>query len=199
MVRDQRVALCHQFFGIVDLLATLPTWISLLIPGSQSLLVIRALRLIAGLSGIEAHSLPGGVRRSRHSDPLERRKIIIFIGTLIILVVIIGTAMYLIEGEENGFTSIPVSMYWAVVTMTTVGYGDITPHTVPGQFLAALAMVTGYGIIAVPTGIFTAEIFHIARGSITTRHCGNCQTEGHDRTARFCKDCGEELPKATNH
>ena len=188
-----------SFFGIVDLLATLPTWISLLIPGSQSLLVIRALRLLRVFRVLKLTHFLGEFDVLATAIRSSARKIIIFIGTLIILVVIIGTAMYLIEGEENGFTSIPVSMYWAVVTMTTVGYGDITPHTVPGQFLAALAMVTGYGIIAVPTGIFTAEIFHIARGSITTRHCGNCQTEGHDRTARFCKDCGEELPKATNH
>jgi voltage-gated potassium channel len=168
-----------SFFGVVDLLATLPTWISLFVPGSQSLLVIRSLRLLRVFRVLKLSHFLGEFDVLATAIRSSARKVIIFIGTVLILVVIIGTAMYLIEGEENVFTSIPVAMYWAVVTMTTVGYGDITPHTVAGQFLASITMITGYGIIAVPTGIFTAEIFQVARGSITTRHCSHCHTEGH--------------------
>jgi voltage-gated potassium channel len=182
-----------SFFGVIDLLSTLPTWISLVIPGTQSMLVIRSLRLLRVFRVLKLTHFLGEFDILATAIRSSMRKIIIFIGTVLILVVILGTAMYLIEGSENGFTSIPVAMYWAVVTMTTVGYGDIIPQTVSGQFLAAITMITGYGIIAVPTGIFTAEIFKVARGTVTTRHCSHCQTEGHERDARFCKDCGEPL------
>ncbi len=124
----------------------------------------------------------------------SRPKIIVFLGTILILVTILGAAMYLIEGEENGFTSIPLSVYWAVVTMTTVGYGDIAPQTVFGKTLASCVMVLGYAIIAVPTGIVTAEIVEGATGfPITTRHCNACMTEGHLAESRYCRDCGAEF------
>ena len=185
----------RSFFGVVDLLAIAPTYLSLLIPGAQSLLVIRALRLLRifrvfklGRFLGEANLLSGAMRSSRH-------KVIIFLGTVLILVTILGAAMYLIEGEEHGFTSIPLSVYWAIVTMTTVGYGDIAPHTVPGQILASLVMILGYSIIAVPTGIVTAELVDAAYHSRapTTRTCPHCMSEGHEIDASFCKDCGQSL------
>jgi voltage-gated potassium channel len=125
----------------------------------------------------------------------SRHKITVFLGTITILVTILGAAMYLIEGEENGFTSIPVAIYWAIVTMTTVGYGDMAPITVSGKVLASIVMIMGYSIIAVPTGIVTAEIVETAAAArrITTRSCSNCLSEGHDRDATYCKDCAAPL------
>ncbi len=184
----------RSFFGVVDLLAILPTYLSLLLPHAESLLVIRGLRLLRifrvfklGRFLGEASLLTRALRSSRH-------KVTVFLGTVLILVTILGAAMYLIEGEEHGFTSIPVAVYWAIVTMTTVGYGDIAPQTPAGKALASLVMVLGYSIIAVPTGIVTAEIVESAAASrITTRVCGSCMSEGHEPSARFCKDCGAEL------
>ena len=184
----------RSFFGVVDLLAILPTYMSLLLPGAQSLLVIRGLRLLRifrvfklGRFLGEASILSNALRSSRH-------KITVFLGTILILVTILGAAMYLIEGGENGFTSIPTSVYWAIVTLTTVGYGDLAPQTLAGKTLASIVMIMGYSIIAVPTGIVTAEIMETAAGRrITTRHCGSCMSEGHDPDARYCKDCGAAL------
>lgn len=182
-----------SFFGIVDLLSILPSFISLLLPGSQSMLVIRALRLLrvfrvfklARFMG-EANFLVGAMRASSH-------KIAVFLGTLSILVTILGTVMFLVEDNEAGFTSIPQSMYWAIVTMTTVGYGDLVPQTTGGQILASIVMLTGYAIIAIPTGIVTAEIVSAVRGPITTRSCSACLDEGHVPSALHCKNCGESL------
>jgi voltage-gated potassium channel len=189
--RPARYAL--SFFGVVDLLAVLPTYLSVLMPGSESLLVIRALRLLRIFRVfklarylVEANVLVSALRASVP-------KVIVFIGTVLILVVIMGATMYLVEGPAHGFTSIPRAMYWAVVTMTTVGYGDITPQTVPGQILSALAMLTGYSIIAVPTGIVSAEIVQASRRPPTTRVCSGCLSEGHALGARYCHDCGAPL------
>ncbi len=184
----------RSFFGIVDLVAILPTYLSLLLPGAEHLLVIRGLRLLRifrvfklGRFLGEASVLTRALRESRH-------KVIVFFGTVIILVTILGTAMYLIEGPGNGFTSIPLSIYWAIVTMTTVGYGDIAPQTVSGKTLASLVMIVGYSIIAVPTGIVTAEIVESAVGSrVSARCCAHCMEEGHDVDAVFCKSCGARL------
>jgi voltage-gated potassium channel len=125
----------------------------------------------------------------------SRHKITVFLGTIVILVTILGSAMYLIEGEESGFTSIPAAIYWSIVTMTTVGYGDMAPITVSGKVLASIVMILGYSIIAVPTGIVTAEIVEGAAAArrITTRSCPSCLSEGHDRDASYCKDCGASL------
>jgi voltage-gated potassium channel len=187
----------RSFFGVVDLLAIVPTYLSVLLPGSQSLLVLRGLRLLRifrvfklGRFLGEANLLTTALRGSRH-------KVVVFLGTVLVLVTIIGAAMYLIEGEAAGFTSIPESVYWAIVTLTTVGYGDIAPRTPLGQALAAVVMILGYSIIAIPTGIVTAEIVEAARrpfpASPTTRVCSNCFVEGHDLDARFCKICGAGL------
>jgi voltage-gated potassium channel len=182
-----------SFFGIVDLLALLPTFLSFFIAGTHSLLVIRALRLLrifrvlklaryVGEAGLLASALKGSAR-----------KILVFLGVVLTVQLIVGALMFLIEGEDSGFTSIPQSIYWAIVTMTTVGYGDIAPMTVPGKLLASLVMIVGYAIIAVPTGIVASEISEHRKGQITTRHCGHCVREGHDPDARFCKYCGGSL------
>jgi len=181
----------------VRLLAILPTYVSALLPGAQSFVVIRTLRLLrvfrifklARFLG-EAEVLASAVRRGRH-------KITVFLGTVLILVTILGTAMYLIEGEAHGFSSIPRSVYWAIVTMTTVGYGDIVPETLAGQILSSLIRILGYSILAGPTGIVTAEIVDAAaarRAGITTRVCVRCLHDGHEPRAKFCKDCGAQLP-----
>jgi voltage-gated potassium channel len=182
-----------SFFGVVDLLAIIPTYLSLLVPGSQYLLVVRILRLLRVFRVLklaehlsEADVLMRALRASR-------RKISVFLLTVLTLVVIIGTLLYVVEGEENGFTSIPVGVYWAVVTLTTVGYGDISPKTPVGQALAALVMITGYGIIAVPTGIVTVEIAHAARKPVSTQACPDCAAQGHDVDAVYCKYCGAKL------
>lgn len=182
-----------SFFGIVDLLAIIPTYLSLLIPGSHYLLVIRILRLLRVFRVLklaehlsEADILMRALRASR-------RKISVFLLTVLTLVVVIGTLLYVVEGEENGFTSIPAGIYWAVVTLTTVGYGDISPKTPVGQTLAALVMIIGYGIIAVPTGIVTVEIAQAARKPVSNEACPDCSAEGHDDDAVHCKYCGAKL------
>jgi voltage-gated potassium channel len=182
----------RSFFGIVDVLAILPTYLALFVPATQSLMVIRAIRLlrvfrILKLSQflVEAELLANALRASR-------RKVTVFLVVIVTVVIIVGALMYLIEGEEHGFTSIPTSMYWAVVTMTTVGYGDIAPRTPLGQLLAALLMILGYGIIAVPTGIVTVELANAAR-RVSRQACPACGAEGHDTDARHCKYCGAGL------
>jgi voltage-gated potassium channel len=185
----------RSFFGVVDLLAILPTYLSLLIPGAESMIVIRGLRLLRVFRVFKLGQFLGEASLLRNALASSRHKITVFLGTITILVTILGAAMYLIEGEDNGFTSIPVSIYWAIVTMTTVGYGDMAPITVSGKVLASIVMIMGYSIIAVPTGIVTAEIVETAAASrrITTRSCPNCLSEGHDRNATYCKDCAAPL------
>jgi voltage-gated potassium channel len=184
-----------SFFGIVDLLAILPTYMGLIFDHTTFLLTIRALRLLRmfrvfklGRYLKEAAILVRALQQSF-------RKIVIFFGAVLTLVLILGSMLYLIEGEENGFTSIPQGIYWAIVTITTVGYGDITPATVLGKILASVAMLTGYSIIAVPTGIITLEIGKAAKSGPDNRQasCTNCGHDLHDKDARFCKMCGTKL------
>ena len=183
-----------SFFGIVDFLAIVPTYLSALVPGAESLLVIRALRLLRVFRVFKLGRFLGEASVLSRALLSSRHKITVFLGTVLILVTILGAAMYLIEGEENGFTSIPQSVYWAIVTMTTVGYGDLVPLTLAGKTLASIVMVLGYSVIAVPTGIVTAEIVENAVvGRISTRCCPECTSEGHLTQARFCKDCGAPL------
>lgn len=186
----------RSFFGLVDLTSILPTYISLFVPGARSLLVIRALRLLRIFRIFKLARFMGEARLLMTALRQSRAKVVVFLGTVLILVLILGSSMYLIEGEASGFTSIPRSMYWAIVTMTTVGYGDIAPQTVSGQVLAAAVMIIGYAIIAVPTGIVTAEIFQAARSTpvnLTTRGCPECTSEGHAAASRYCRDCGAPL------
>jgi voltage-gated potassium channel len=185
----------RSFFGVVDLLAILPTYLSLLFPGAESMVVIRGLRLLRIFRVFKLGQFLGEASLLRSALASSRHKITVFLGTITILVTILGAAMYLIEGEENGFTSIPAAIYWSIVTMTTVGYGDMAPVTVSGKVLASIVMILGYSIIAVPTGIVTAEIVEGAAASrrITTRSCPGCLSEGHDRSATYCKDCATPL------
>jgi voltage-gated potassium channel len=181
--------------GIVDLLAIVPTYLALVVPHTQALMVIRALRLLRVFRVLkmvrfleEAQTLIRALRAAR-------RKIIVFGATAVSLVLITGALMYLVEGEANGFTSIPLSMYWAVVTMTTVGYGDLVPQTGTGKVLAALMMILGYSVIAVPTSIVSVELAYATR-AVSGQACPACGAEGHDADARHCKRCGAPLATA---
>lgn len=182
-----------SFYGIVDLLAILPTYISLFFPGTQFLLVIRILRVLRIFRVLKFVQYISEAKMLRTALSASRRKITVFLFTVLSVVVIVGALMYMIEGPENGFTSIPKSIYWSIVTLTTVGYGDISPNTPIGQMLAAIVMVMGYGIIAVPTGIVTVEFSKLGKTEITTQACPNCSKEGHDKDAQFCKYCGSKL------
>lgn len=183
----------RSFFGLVDLAAILPTYLSLLLPGTQSLIVIRALRLLRIFRVLKLAAFLSEARALLDAMRSSVRKIIVFLGAVLAVVLIAGTLMYLIEGPEHGFTSIPRSMYWAIVTMTTVGYGDIAPQTIPGQVLASLLMICGYGVIAVPTGIVSAEMVSRRPARISTQACPDCGAEGHDPDAVHCKFCGTRL------
>ena len=182
-----------SFFGIVDLLAILPTYTSILFFGSRHLSVVRVLRVLRIFRVLKLGHHTKEAALLKKALYASRRKILIFLFVVLTLVVIIGSVIYIIEGEENGFTSIPRSVYWAVVTLTTVGYGDISPTTGPGQFLAAIVMILGYSIIAVPTGIVTVELSQAYSAKTTSQACPDCSAEGHDRDAKFCKFCGAKL------
>ncbi len=187
-------AYARSFFGVIDVLSILPTYMSLFLVGAQSFLVIRAIRLLRIFRILKlAHYLGEAdvLRRALHSS---RPKITIFLIVVLNIACIVGALMYLIEGEVSGFRNIPVSMYWAIVTMTTVGFGDIAPQTPPGQFLAAILMLMGYGIIAVPTGIVGAEIAKADRSKpVSNRACPVCGDARHDHDAVHCKYCGGRL------
>lgn len=184
-----------SFFGIVDLLAILPTYLSLFFVGAQSLLVIRALRLLRVFRIFKLARYLDESRQLMVALRASARKILVFLFGVLTLVIIIGSAMYLIEGAhpESGYTSIPRSVYWTIVTLTTVGYGDITPQTVPGQILASIVMIMGYGIIAVPTGIVSVEMARSSPRSVSTQACPACGKDGHDPDASHCKFCGTPL------
>lgn len=183
-----------SFFGVIDLLSVLPTYLSLLLPGGQFLVVIRILRVIRVFRVFklvrflgEATVLSTALRNSRY-------KIAVFLVSVVCIVIVVGSVMYVVEGPESGFTSIPRGVYWAVVTLTTVGYGDITPATPIGQTLAAMVMIMGYGIIAVPTGIVTAEIAQLPRSAAhSATPCPTCEHVEMDPDAHFCRFCGTDL------
>ncbi len=182
-----------SFFGVVDMLAILPTFIALLVPAVQPLIVIRALRLLRVYRILklyhfihEGNILLIALRNSLH-------KIFIFMLFILVLVLLLGSIMYVVEGAENGFNSIPLSIYWAVITLTTVGYGDIVPSTDLGKFISTFIMLLGYSIIAIPTGIVSAEITRRRGTEIKTRICPYCDESEHQADAKFCKTCGVEL------
>jgi voltage-gated potassium channel len=179
--------------GIIDLLAILPTYLSLLIAGAQTLLVVRVLRL---LRIFRIFKLAEYLRESSvlvAALKASRRKITVFLLAVLTIVVIVGTLMYVIEGERHGFSSIPVSVYWAVVTLTTVGYGDLSPSTPAGRLLAVVVMLMGYAIIAVPTGIVTMELTRARDLPVSAQACPSCGIGGHEYGAKFCRRCGAEL------
>jgi voltage-gated potassium channel len=189
-----------SFFGLVDLFAILPTYLSLLLPGASFLMVLRLLRVLRIFRILKLLRFMEDANILVRALTSARRKILIFLFCVVVLNVIFGSLMYVIEGPANGFTSIPVGIYWAIVTMTTVGYGDISPQTGFGRLLASVAMIIGYAIIAVPTGIISSELIN----EYQNRHkelerdfsmvCQDCGRSGHDRDARHCKQCGAALP-----
>lgn len=193
VVRDP-LRYARSFYGIIDLLAILPTFLSLLFPASASLVVIRALRLLRifrVLKLVEYSSEAGVLIQALLRS---RRKIFVFIATLLTIVVIFGALMYVVEGPENGYTSIPTAMYWAIVTVATVGFGDIAPATSFGRFVTSILIVIGYSIIAVPTGIYTAELARSLQPRRQHVRCGECGLPDHESDAWHCRKCGRALP-----
>jgi voltage-gated potassium channel len=191
------VRYARSFYGVIDLVSVLPTWISLLVPGSQVFLDVRILRLLRIFRILKLTRYVDEYTRLGEALVASKRKIMVFLSVVLMLILILGTVMYVVEGPESGFTSIPMAMYWATVTITTVGYGDITPHTHLGKAIASFMMLLGWGILAVPTGIVSAEMTsqklsrHAPRGE--PRTCSSCGSTGHDPRAQFCKDCGAGL------
>jgi voltage-gated potassium channel len=180
-----------SFFGIVDLLSILPTYLSLVLGGAHSLMVIRVLRLLRVFRVFKLVRYIQEAGMLGRALAASRRKILVFLMAVMSITIIFGTVMYLVESPEAGFTSIPTSIYWAIVTLTTVGYGDIAPQTWFGQFLAAAIMILGYAMIAVPTGIVGVEI---SRAQDLGPECTTCHATGHLPDARYCRRCGAELP-----
>ncbi|MCZ6521910.1 MAG: ion transporter [Bacteroidetes bacterium] len=184
-----------SFFGIIDFLAVIPTYLTIIFAGSQYLLVVRAIRLIRVFRILKLSRYLGESKLIADALKASREKIVVFLGAVLTLATIMGTLMYLVESPDDGFTSIPRSVYWAIVTLTTVGYGDIAPQTVIGQILASIIMIMGYSIIAVPTGIVTSELVKGPKKKDNEITCSKCNQKGHDTNASFCKYCGTELIK----
>lgn len=182
-----------SFYGIIDLLSTIPKYLALIFAGTHQLAALRALRLLRVFRILKLARYIGASNRLIIALKASKAKIAVFLFFVIILCIILGTVMYMIEGEENGFTSIPRSVYWAIVTLTTVGYGDIAPHTPIGQFIASIIMILGYGIIAIPTGIVTSEMTRNDQIHTNTQSCPNCLAEEHIDNAEFCYNCGNKL------
>jgi len=185
-----------SFYGIIDLLSTIPKYISLFVLGTHSLVALRALRLLRVFRILKLTRFIGESANFGKALKRSRAKIAVFISFVIVLCIILGTVMYLVESNEgSGFTSIPRSVYWAIVTLTTVGYGDIAPITALGQFIASLIMILGYGIIAIPTGIVTSEMSKSEKELIpnNTQNCANCNEDYHQDNAEFCHKCGNKI------
>jgi len=184
-----------SFFGVVDLLSILPTYLALLVPEAQVLIDVRVLRLLRIFRVLKLAAYLHEYQALGAALVASRRKILVFLSAVAMIVLVMGTLMYVVEGPENGFTSIPIAVYWAITTMTTVGFGDITPKTDTGRLIASVMMLTGWGTLAVPTGIVTSELTaRRIRGEPTTRTCHECLTEGHAADAAYCSHCGAKLP-----
>jgi voltage-gated potassium channel len=187
-----------SFYGIIDLISILPTYIAFLFPSAQYLIVIRIMRVLRIFRILKLFRYVGEANLLYTALLQARRKIFVFLFSVVNLVIIFGALMFIIEGPDNGFSNIPQSIYWAIVTITTVGYGDISPQTPFGQLIAGVAMICGYAIIAVPTGIIGAELMNEfqqrnKRESSDTRSCDSCDATGHDLDAQFCKYCGNQI------
>jgi voltage-gated potassium channel len=185
----------RSFYGIVDLLAVLPTYLALFVPELYALVDVRVLRLLRIFRVLKLGAYVAEYAMLAYALRASARKIQVFLSVVLMVVVIMGTLLYVVEGPANGFTSIPTSIYWAISTMTTVGFGDITPKTDLGRAIASVMMLPGWGVLAVPTGIVTAEMTAQRSGRpATTRSCHECLSEGHLPEASFCRDCGARLP-----
>ena len=181
-----------SFMGIIDFLSIIPTYLVFLYPPIHVLVDIRAIRLIRVFRVFKLSRYLRGANIMQIALKSSRPKIIVFLLSVVLIVIILGTLMYIVEGQKNGFENIPKSIYWSVVTLTTVGYGDVVPLTTTGKFLASIILIFGYGFIAVPTGIVSAAIAKSA-SKITTQSCRVCSREGHDLDAKYCKFCGASL------
>jgi voltage-gated potassium channel len=193
MVLEKPLRYARSALGIIDFLSILPAFISLIFPGSQYLLVVRLLRVLRVFRLLKLSAYLNEANILVQAMTRSSRKIGVFFFTILILVTIFGTLMFVVEGPEHGYTSIPVSMYWAIVTISTVGYGDVTPVTPIGQLIASALMLIGYSVIAVPTGIYAAEMAQSMKRKIDSRECGKCGLIGHLDDARYCRRCAEKL------
>ena len=182
-----------SFYGIVDILSILPAYLGLWISHGSSLRIIRILRLLRIFRVLKLMGFLKQASVLNKALKASKQKIMVFLFAVTILTVVLGTIMYIVEGEQSGFTSIPRSIYWAIVTLTTVGYGDIAPQTALGQFIASIVMITGYAIIAVPTGIVSSELSNTKKVHSNTQACMVCSKEGHDDDAEYCNHCGAKL------
>lgn len=189
----------RSFYGVVDLIAVLPTYLALLFPEVHALIDVRVLRLLRVFRIFKLTAYLSEYQSLGRALLASRRKIMVFLSAVLMIVLVMGTLMYVVEGPENGFTSVPTSVYWAITTMTTVGFGDITPKTDLGRLISSVMMLLGWGTLAVPTGIVTAEMTaQRATPAPTTRTCHECLTEGHLPEARYCFHCGAALPAYLN-
>lgn len=192
---QNRVQYIKSFYGIIDLIAVLPTYLAMLFPELHALIDVRVLRLIRIFRVFKLTEYVTEYVHLGAALAASRRKIFVFLSGVLMIVMVLGTLMYVIEGPANGFTSIPTSIYWAISTMTTVGFGDITPKTDFGRFITSIMMLMGWGTLAVPTGIVTAELASSRTEQITTRTCKECMSEGHGATDQYCRNCGAKLPE----
>ena len=191
---QNRMQYIKSFYGIIDLVAVLPTYLAMLFPELHALIDVRVLRLIRIFRVFKLTEYVTEYVHLGAALAASRRKIFVFLSGVLMIVMVLGTLMYVIEGPANGFTSIPTSIYWAISTMTTVGFGDITPKTDFGRFITSIMMLMGWGTLAVPTGIVTAELASSRTDQITTRTCKECMSEGHGATDQYCRNCGAKLP-----
>ncbi len=189
-----RMQYIKSFYGIIDLVAILPTYLAMLFPELHALIDVRVLRLIRIFRIFKLTEYVTEYVHLGAALAASRRKIFVFLSGVLMIVMVLGTLMYVVEGPANGFTSIPTSIYWAISTMTTVGFGDITPKTDLGRFITSIMMLMGWGTLAVPTGIVTAELASSRTEQITTRTCKECMSEGHGATDQYCRHCGAKLP-----
>ena len=180
-----------SFYGVIDLLATIPTYISIFLPGTQYLLAIRVIRILRVFRVLKLVQYLNEAEYLKEALVASRRKIMVFLFAVIMAAIFSGSLLYVVEGQQNGFTSIPISIYWAIVTLSTVGFGDITPVTALGKFITTIIMILGYGIIAVPTGIVSYEMGRVQQNP---RICSQCKSKDHENDADFCKKCGHKLP-----
>ncbi|WP_114968580.1 ion transporter [Rhodoferax ferrireducens] len=188
-----------SFYGVIDLMALLPTYIALLVPEAQALIDVRVLRLLRVFRIFKLTAYVSEYQSLGRALRASRRKILVFLSAVMMIVLVMGTLMYVVEGPANGYTSIPTSVYWAITTMTTVGFGDITPKTDLGRLISSAMMLLGWGTLAVPTGIVTAEMTALrTTNAPTTRTCHECLTEGHLPEANYCLHCGAQLPQYFN-
>ncbi|MGF1724113.1 ion transporter [Photobacterium nomapromontoriensis] len=188
-------AYARSFYGVIDLIAVLPSYLAFLFPGSNYLLIFRLIRVMRIFRILKLARFLKDSNILLRSLLMAQRKILVFFSSVAIIVTVLGSLLFIIEGPYNGFSSIPASIYWAIVTITTVGYGDVVPQTDLGKALASFTMLLGYSILAVPTGIITAELSQEMKTQRELIRCTNCSTSGHESDARFCRKCGTELPE----